>query len=626
MDYDYESLRTTEEEQTADLKFYRDYSNILEVLPEIKSGYKDSISATLARWIRQKVYGRDVRESMAQFVEWISVLTNRSIDKVDDNAKRQTIIEGRQKIVEDGVDKFKDEFNRKYNEQIAGNTDLDEVIDARMDESGIIHVTLKERLAAMGKQTDGKINQTGVNLSSLGLKLDGVTDEGALVNQYLTEYSHVIIPDGGMLATSVPIVVRQGMSLVGSNPATRGYKNSSGIKWIGERNDRETVVQIGRNRVGDEPTQDTSNAIVKNLFIECDYKVGFGIYGTYLTNDTLVENITVQHTTEYGMYFAKAWYATFRDLRALNNKGCGIAFGMPLQYQDGSEVVFTSGFALEINNCLTDNIRSNFAGEFYSVDNQGTWKPTDASTRRKGYGIGAGIGNGFLLTNFLAENSGGVNLYVLTDSQPSKTIRQGYLEKTNLNSGLDASSTMTNIIIENLSKVGGPFEISNIFANYHSGGIYHIGEDRNVWLRNVHQPRFLKSLDGRSILELYAIVLKSNVYNGAGYYNTALHLTSGLNAKEKVNTRSSFTVTLDDTPTYKLIFVRSHGTAPQGSLVINNADGSTKSVGYPSGLGNDFVLATVANPHAVSITRGGAASNTDSDVTIRVYDTPFTYI
>ena len=50
MSYDYESLQTKGDEQEANLRYYRDYSNISDVLPEIKSGEKDNVSVTLARW------------------------------------------------------------------------------------------------------------------------------------------------------------------------------------------------------------------------------------------------------------------------------------------------------------------------------------------------------------------------------------------------------------------------------------------------------------------------------------------------------------------------------------------------------------------------------------------------
>lgn len=146
MSYDYESLRTNGDEQEANLRYYRDYSNISDVLPEIKSGEKDNVSVTLALWIRQKAYGRDVRESIAQFVEWTSVLVGQFFRKANSISNRQDLVEEKQDALTENQNNFISDFNKKMNAQISGNTDLNEVIDARMDNEGVQHLTLKERL------------------------------------------------------------------------------------------------------------------------------------------------------------------------------------------------------------------------------------------------------------------------------------------------------------------------------------------------------------------------------------------------------------------------------------------------------------------------------------------------
>ena len=146
MSYDYESLRTKGDEQEANLRYYRDYSNISDVLPEIKSGEKDNVSVTLAQWIRQKAYGRDVRESIAQFVEWTSVLVGQFFRKANSISNRQDLVEEKQDSLTENQNNFISDFNKKMNAQISGNTDLNEVIDAGMDNEGVQHLTLKERL------------------------------------------------------------------------------------------------------------------------------------------------------------------------------------------------------------------------------------------------------------------------------------------------------------------------------------------------------------------------------------------------------------------------------------------------------------------------------------------------
>ena len=138
MAYDFNSLDKVKEEQPADLKYYRDYTNISDTIPEVEAGKKDNVSVTLARWIRQKMYGRDVRESIAQFVEWVSVLTNKAIDKVDDNAERQTTLE----------EQFQSVLNETTSKDVIS---APEIIAARGGKA-----TLGERL----DETDTQLQQT----------------------------------------------------------------------------------------------------------------------------------------------------------------------------------------------------------------------------------------------------------------------------------------------------------------------------------------------------------------------------------------------------------------------------------------------------------------------------------
>ena len=81
----------------------------------------------IAQAIRNKAYGIDVRESIALAIDWVNreykltiennILTLREFE----NAKSKvTLLEGEM-----------DEFLRRYSSQIAGNTDINEVIDAR---------------------------------------------------------------------------------------------------------------------------------------------------------------------------------------------------------------------------------------------------------------------------------------------------------------------------------------------------------------------------------------------------------------------------------------------------------------------------------------------------------------
>jgi hypothetical protein len=115
--------------------YYRDPEHITAIQADIAQGKKDNISVQLAKWIRQKKFGIDVREALARFIEWTSVLSNESLSNVNDVANAQS------ELKEDMAN-----FEKRYAEQISSNTDLNEVIDARTNLKGETFTTLKERI------------------------------------------------------------------------------------------------------------------------------------------------------------------------------------------------------------------------------------------------------------------------------------------------------------------------------------------------------------------------------------------------------------------------------------------------------------------------------------------------
>lgn len=112
--YDFKDLKALvgEEAQNND-NYYRDPNHVTTIEDEIANGKRDSLSTKLAQWVRQKKYGIDVREAIARFIEWISVqVTGMKVE-------HESIVESQKNFV------------NRYEAQIAGNTDLNEIIDAR---------------------------------------------------------------------------------------------------------------------------------------------------------------------------------------------------------------------------------------------------------------------------------------------------------------------------------------------------------------------------------------------------------------------------------------------------------------------------------------------------------------
>ena len=102
---------------------YRDSTHIPSVnefTNDIKNGVVDKNSQTLAKWLREKQWGVDVREALALFVEWLSTKWNSNKELIDQNANRQSQVEKRQTDLE-----------TRFTGVLSGATQNSEVIDAR---------------------------------------------------------------------------------------------------------------------------------------------------------------------------------------------------------------------------------------------------------------------------------------------------------------------------------------------------------------------------------------------------------------------------------------------------------------------------------------------------------------
>lgn len=151
--YDFQSLKSLiGDEALNNDNYYRDPSHVSSIQDEISNGIKDEISVELAKWIRQKNYGIDVREALARFAEWISVRTTEA-------ERGNKIVTNQQKDLTSLVNDFIADFTNRYNTQVAGNTNLNEVIDARTSLLDGPFDTLNSRLNNIEKTRKRKNNK-----------------------------------------------------------------------------------------------------------------------------------------------------------------------------------------------------------------------------------------------------------------------------------------------------------------------------------------------------------------------------------------------------------------------------------------------------------------------------------
>lgn len=544
--------------------------------------------------VRGKSYGQQVRESQARNAEYAGLIASKA-ENVANNADL---------LSKDTQNRFKD--------QIEGTTNSDEVIDARRPFGAeTAFKTVGERL----DYTENDLQSRGINamyppIPYVGIKGDGIADDTKALQALLDNFFKVFLPFNCMpRVTDTLKVGNRWRALVGSMIATDDDPANVKVPTIiydGVIDRHKTVIQLGANVVDSKPINDSSGVALSDIIVDANNKAGFGVYGTYLTNESTVNNVIAKNALEYDMYFAKSWYARFTNLTGKISNNNGIALGMPLEYLDG-QVMLSIDTDLEMNNTEARNIRSIRSGTHFS-EGEGRYTPFDINTRRKGYGLGFGVGNGFIIERFTAEQAGGADIYVYNSSQPTKVIRNGYIEKAALNSGLDNDTQAPGIIVENTSATGETIVIEDMFISPNTGGgIYHTGVlGRKVRLKNIHIPKFLKSLDGLTNQELYSEVLKENVSSYCGLYNTdASSMT--VEGIQNVNTRYSFRVSILPTSNPKLLYIR----APQGgdgSYTVNYADGTSNSYTYPTNTKLEYIRELKSN--AMTITKGASGGAT----------------
>lgn len=136
---------------------YRDPTHIVEADDVDESKLPES-AKQLATWIREKMYGVDVRETIARIIEQVFA------GYFDD-----------QKVAQE-LQKLADQLSNEWKNTIAGNTDIDELKNARIDINGKVYETLKERLDAMQNEMYHLVYATNITDKDVrNLQISGFT-------------------------------------------------------------------------------------------------------------------------------------------------------------------------------------------------------------------------------------------------------------------------------------------------------------------------------------------------------------------------------------------------------------------------------------------------------------------
>lgn len=420
-------------------------------------------------------------------------------------------------------------------------------------------------------------------------------DASARFQAAINDGGQVDVP-AGVFGIADTVMARYDCALIGPKTG-RGTPFGKGatLKWIGGVENRKTMLLAGGNDVGIDPSEEMAAVTIENLYFDGQNKVGFLVYGTYVSNESVLRNLKGKGSTEYNFYFAKSWYATYEDITSYAAKNNGIAFGMPLIYADNTSPAWAfDSTRLDMNNTSISKIRAHSSGQRFSVDTPGTWSHLDPVTRNKGYGIGIGVGYGMHVEDITSERSGGANLYSYTNNRLNKLIADGYFELPCQGSGI-AHGDWANIILEATSAIGGQYALRDLHLNESSGGVYTVGSQRPVKLERVNGGEFLKSLEPngnqiRNVAFPPRFVTMDACDNRMGFYSVRGHTPWAYGANKDLNTFWTVSVPqqADSSSLTYLVWVKPQagwvGQGGSGSVPVYYYNGAEGTLALPGDL------------------------------------------
>lgn len=175
---------------------YRDPTHIMPTDSPVDQSKVSEANKTLAKWLRQKMYGVDVRESLARLAE------QTSADVYDD---RQTVLDYKNHAnnEEQALRNMANRLSQEFENVLNAKTDNAEVINARIDVAGAVYQTLKMRLDAMqlNLNTFYQAGQVDPQLHILCVK-DIATDSDNVRSSPMVQITGGTNPDGDLTVTS----------------------------------------------------------------------------------------------------------------------------------------------------------------------------------------------------------------------------------------------------------------------------------------------------------------------------------------------------------------------------------------------------------------------------------------
>ena len=262
------------------------------------------------------------------------------------------------------------------------------------------------------KSAINDLKSRGVNALENGVKGDGVTDDTQAIKDLIRDNTVVLFtvpPVEYRITDEILIPSNRKIIFMGGNHWNVNNARNVKFKYDGVTNLHKAMFRASQSPVGVEPSTDTSNILFSGgVLLDGNNKIGYGFYGSFITNESIIDGITVTNTLKTGIDISKSWYCRYSNFTAKSNQGQGIVIGRN----------FWGG----INGCLFENMRAwgngldesfteadytNAAGMYVSLGYASTIQNI---VSERNYGAGLvfehGIGSSNKLTGVYLEGNG----------------------------------------------------------------------------------------------------------------------------------------------------------------------------------------------------------------------------
>lgn len=298
--YDFVTIEAQNHQEAVERKgFYTDDTPVGPLEDELKN-INSPLALKYAGWLRTKMHGSDILESLAR---WGLLMSKQALDAIEQGGDAKEVAK---------------ELTNRFNQQIGALTEDSELIDARGG---------KVNLGARLDETDAQLANIAryYTPEMFGAVGDGVTDDTDAMQKAINAGNHVIL-DNKVYKITDKLVIDHGIKITGVNPqrmeTNRPYLDFSSCA-------SENAIDIQYNGVHFEGFNIKGNrSLTTGIYTNSHHHFNFTNMGIYYC--------------KYGFNFNRAWNITLNNCIFEFNDTCINLDGVNTSYSMINTIFYSS--------------------------------------------------------------------------------------------------------------------------------------------------------------------------------------------------------------------------------------------------------------------------------------------